>query len=227
MFAPSSRSYSMDIKPGLNVRIVTEIDETTDRISAKASKVYDVDSQKIILAQTDPPILKSMLHKDIVITYMVSKNDVTARHGFRATILEFIDYGLDSNEMVKALVVRSTGDARPYSIRRFYRVIPTSRSGLSMIIRGQPVNVLDISLGGAKISHDEHINLEPDTVANVSMDMNRKTYIVKARILRVWDRISEGFKNDVRFAALEFLDIDKSVELVLAQKIRDMEREWL
>jgi hypothetical protein len=217
----------MDIKPGLNVRIVTEIDEAADRIFAKTSKVYDVNGQKIVLAQTDPPILKSMLNKDIVVTYLVSKNDVMVRHGFRATILEFIDYGLDSNEMVKALAVRSTGEAGPYSIRRFYRVIPTSRSGLSMIIRGQPVNVLDISLGGAKISHDEHLNLDPETVANVSMDMNRKTYIIKARVLRVWDRMSEGLNNNLRFAALEFLDIDKPVELVLAQKIRDMEREWL
>jgi hypothetical protein len=215
------------VKPGLSVRIVTELDIAKERISVKSSIVHDVKGESLILAQPDPPILKSMLGKDIFVTYLVKKGDEVARNGFPARIDEFIDYGLFSGRKAKAIVATVTGETRPYNIRMFYRVTPTGRSGLSMKVYNTPVNLLDISLGGARISHDKSLKLEARTVIEVNMEANGKPYTLKARILRTWDGTDEGFGSHLRFASMEFVDMDKTTEHVLSQKIFDIERELL
>jgi hypothetical protein len=215
----------MDIRPGLNVRIVTDVDLTRERIFVKASTVYDVKGRTAILAQTDPPILKSMLNKDITITYLKRKSDAMERHGFLAKIVEFIDYSLDSGKMVKALEVEEIGEARPYNIRMFYRVTPTAHDGLTMEIDGTPINVLDFSLGGAKLSCDRSVRLKTDSVVNASIETGGRTYTVKARVIRTWDGESEGFSRNLRLASIEFVNMDRTTEQALLQKIQDIERQ--
>jgi PilZ domain len=215
----------MDIKPGLNVRIVTDVDLARERISVKASTVYDVKGQTAILAQTDPPILKSMLNKEITITYLVRKNDAMVRYGFLAKIVEFIDYSLEAGKMVKALEVDGITEAQPYNIRMSYRVTPTVQDGLTMAINGTPINVLDFSLGGAKLSCDRSVKLKMDSVVSSSIEMGGRTYSVKARVIRSWDGQSEGFSQNLRFASIEFVNMDRTIEQALSQKIQDIERQ--
>ncbi len=218
---------SMDIKPGLNVRIVTDVDLARERIFVKASTVYDVKGRIAILAQTDPPILKSMLNKHITITYLKRKNDAVVRHGFPAKIAEFIDYSLESGETVKALEVEGIGEAQPYNIRMFYRVSPTAQDRLTMAINGTPIHILDFSLGGAKLSCDRSVKLKTDSVVSTSIETGGRTYNVKARVIRTWDGQSEGFNQNLRFASIEFVNMDKTIEQALAQKIQDIERQSL
>jgi len=216
----------MDIKPGQNVRIVTEVDAARERIVAKASTVHEVSGSTAILAQTAPPILKSMLQKDIVVTYLVRENEVFERQGFPARVLEFIDYRLNPEKTVKAVVVERVGKERPYNIRMSYRATPTSQSGLSMTVNGTPVNMIDISLGGAKVSHDRSLKLQYDAVVSIHIGMNEKTYSTEARILRTWDGADEGFRG-LFFATMEFVNMDRKLEQALSLKIQDIERESL
>jgi len=217
----------MDLKPGLSVRIVTDLDVPREIIFVKNSIVYDAKEWTVILAQTDPPLLKSMLYKGIVVTYLVERNEVMVRHGFSGRIVGFTDYALESGEMVKALVVERTGEERPYDIRMFYRVVPTGQSNLSMTIHGTTMNVLDLSLGGAKVSYDKSAKLQSNTVVNASMEMGGRSYTFVARILRTWDGESEGLSPNLQFASVEFTNMDETVEHALLQKIRSIERESL
>jgi hypothetical protein len=215
----------MDIRPGQNVRIVTDVDLDKERITVKGSIVYDVQGTTILLAQTDPPVLKSMLGKEIAVTYLTTEKGKTVRDGFPGKITEFVDYTLSSGTPVKALKVEPTGEPKRYNVRMFYRVSPTGRSGIAMSIHGSPVNLLDLSLGGAKISYDPSLKLHEDTMAKTSLAMNEKIYDLEARILRTWDGASEGFDHGLMFAAIEFQVVTKAFEQVLSQKIRDIERE--
>jgi len=216
----------MDLRPGQSVRIVTDVDNTRERIVAKASTVHEVRGSTAILAQTDPPILNSMLYKDIVVTYLVKKNEAMERQGFPAKIIEFIDYRLNPEHRVKAIVVERVGGERPYNIRMSYRATPTSHSGLSMTVNGTPVHLIDVSLGGAKVSHDRSLRLKFDEMASAHLEMNGKTYTTAAHILRAWDGADEGFKG-LFFATMEFVNMDKMVEQALSLKIQDIEREAL
>jgi len=62
---------------------------------------------------------------------------------------------------------------------------------------------------------------------NASIGMTERAYKLEARILRTWEGTDEGFHPDLRFAAMEFTRMDKTVEDALSQKILDMERESL
>ena len=207
------------------MRIVTDVDLAKERIFVKASTVYDVKGRTAILAQTDPPILNSMLNEDITITYLKRKSDAMERHGFLAKIVEFIDYSLDSGKMVKALEVEEIGEAQPYNIRMFYRVTPTAHDGLTMEIDGTPINVLDFSLGGARLSCHRSVRLKTDSVVNANIETGGRTYSVKARVIRTWDGESEGFSGNLRLASIEFVNMDRTIEQALSQKIQDIERQ--
>lgn len=222
------RSYiHMDIKPGNTVRIVTGSDPAREKVFVKGSVAYDVRDHTAILAQTDPPILASMLGNEVIVTYLIRKNDVMVRHGVHGRIVEFFDYVLASGRMAKAVKVEMVGEAEPYSVRTTFRVAPTGHSSISMAIRGTAIKVLDISLGGARFSYHKSLDLQPTTVVSASLKMDGRTYGLEARVLRTRDGINEGFGHDLRFASVEFVNLDRAVEHALSRKIRAVERESL
>jgi hypothetical protein len=215
----------MDIKPGHTVRIVTGPDPAKGKVFVKGSVAYDVREGTAILAQTDPPVSTSMLDKEIVVTYLIRKSDVMVRYGFRARIAEFVDHMLDSGRMAKALKVEMVGEAGPYSVRTSNRVAPMGQSDLSMAIRGTTIKVLDISLGGARFSYHKSLDLQPTAVVRASIEMDGRTYGLEARVLRTRDGIGEGFSHDLRFASVEFVNLDRAIEHALSRKIHDVQRE--
>jgi c-di-GMP-binding flagellar brake protein YcgR len=215
----------MSIEPGLSTRIVTDIDVMKERVLVKGSTVHDVREPVIILAQTDPPILKSMLHREVIVTYLVKENGETVRRGFTAELVEFIDYNLNSGQQVKALVVKRTGPEKPYNIRMAYRVSATGRSSISMSVFENEVNIIDISLGGAKITYRKPLDLKPDEIVRINLKIEGKVYTLEARILRTWEGDCEGARRDLWFASAEFVNMSKTVEYALSRKIHDIERE--
>jgi c-di-GMP-binding flagellar brake protein YcgR len=187
--------------------------------------VYDVQEPATILAQTDPPILKSMLHKEVIVTYLVKEKDDMVRHGFTAELVEFIDYSLNSGQQVKALVVRRTGPEKPYNIRMSYRVSPTSRSSIVMSIHAHKVNIIDISLGGAKITYTKPLVLKHDEIVQIALEIDGTVHTSEAHVLRTWQGDPEGARRDLWFASTEFVNMSKTVEYALSRKIQDIERE--
>lgn len=215
------------VRPGLSVRVVTEMDLAKEKVSVRSSILHDVKGERIVLAQTDPPILKSMLHKDVFVTYLVKEGDEVRRNGFPARLDDFVDFSLASGRKTKAVLATVTGESRPYNIRMFYRVSPTGSSGLEMKVYGTPVNVLDISLGGARVSYEKGLKVDARTVIVVTIEMGGKAHNVEARVLRTWDGTGEGFGSHLRFASMEFVNMNKKVEYALSQKIFSIERELL
>ena len=219
-------NYTMNIKPGSNIRLVTEIDLARERIHVKNTTVYDVNGSFIILAQTDPPVLKSMLHKEVIVTYLKHENEGMVRYGFPATVMEFVEsYKLSDTQSAKAVIVSARAEAAPYSIRMFFRVEPTSRSNLTMMVEHAEVNILDISLGGVKFSHDRRLSLNPNTVADISISIDGKVHQLQARILRNWEPDNERLRSQLRLTSAEFLHMKKSMEHELSRKIHQIQAE--
>ena len=211
----------MSIKAGLGTRIVTDVDVIKERIIVKGSTVYDVEEPTIILAQTNPPVLKSMLHKEVIVTYLTD----TVRYGFTAELVEFIDYRLDSGQ-VEALVVRRTGPDNPYSIRMSYRVGPTGQSNISMSVFANKVDIIDISLGGAKFAYGMPFLIEADDVAQIGLEIDGKAHTLEAHILRTWQEDLGGARGDLWCASAEFVNMGSTTtESTLSRKIRSIERE--
>jgi hypothetical protein len=216
----------MSITPGINVKIVLEVDHQSGRINARNSMVYHVSSDTLILAQTEPSISNSMLKKEIVVTYLVDQRDRRSRHGFSVVVTEVIDrYELMPQWDVRAFAVRRCGDPKPYDIRMCYRVGPSSKSGLDASVYNKKINVIDISLGGIRFSFDKDLQLEANQVIEVRLAMAGGVYPIQARIVRTWEVENERVKKDLSFAGAEFLNVSGKIEQELSRKILDIQRE--
>ncbi|MGD0663773.1 MAG: hypothetical protein ABSD38_37535, partial [Syntrophorhabdales bacterium] len=63
------------------------------------------------------------------------EKDGPVRYGLPAVITGFTGYDdLMLRRKVGAVAVRKRGDPIPYDLRRYYRVVPTSRSDLTIVI---------------------------------------------------------------------------------------------
>jgi hypothetical protein len=125
----------MSIGPGASVQFIVEIDLRTERIDVRDSTVFDVDGERLVLAQTQPAIKDSKLRKEITVTYLEEEKDGPVRYGLPAVITGFTGYDdLMLRRKVGAVAVRKRGDPIPYDLRRYYRVVPTSRSDLTIVI---------------------------------------------------------------------------------------------
>ncbi len=219
----------MDVLPGNPIKIVIDIDARRERIYVRDSSVHEkAENGNIIIAQTDPPITRSMLGKSVIVTYLVRGKDEPVRYGFPARIIRLVDaYKLTGGHTARALEVVKTRKPAPYSIRMFYRVTPTEKSGLRLFINDNKVNIIDISLGGAKFSHDKKTYFDIRRIVQATLDIAGTVYKFEAMILRSWEGESQGLNPRLRISSARFMDLDKKTETILARKIREIEREGI
>lgn len=217
----------MDVLPGDQIKVVMDVDPTAEKILAHDSVVHERTARgNIIIAQTDPPIVRSMLSKEVMITYLVEGRNGSARYGFPATIVNFIEaYRLKGGQEAEAIEVARKKNAVPYSIRMFYRVAPTEKSGLGLFVDGERATIIDISLGGVKFSHDKDLYLEIGRVVKANLDIGDTSFRVETMILRTWEGETQGLSSHLGVASAKFVDLDKTAENALSRKIQQIERE--
>jgi hypothetical protein len=210
----------------MNIKIITGEDAATGQVQVANSVVYDIAGGKAVLAQTDPPIHSSMVQKELVVTYVVREEKGTVRYGLSVGVIEFLeDYRLASSEKVRAFRVSLKTDPEPYNIRMYFRAEPSSRSNISMTVDGKQVTVIDLSLGGAKFSHDKRLVLVHYETVHFVLAMDGISLNIEGRVLRTWGGGDERLKNGLMFASAEFRNMDRAVEDRLYRKLIEIERE--
>jgi c-di-GMP-binding flagellar brake protein YcgR len=218
------------IRPGLGVELIFLSDFLKDNIHVMRSVIYEVMDQKIILSQPSEELsfLSSALNKDIIVTFLIRKGGQDSRFGFKARIIERVnDYEIAVGQRETALVVRQLSKPETYEIRRFVRVRVPSAYGLELHLRGQTMNLIDISLGGAKFSHPEMPPLNPGDRTTLKLHIDEATFHLEADILRVWSPEAEGGSKNLKFGTLKFVDVGKELEQTLGRKIFELERKML
>lgn len=216
----------MDIKPGLAADIVVNVDFEKELVDVRRAVVYDVIDKRIILSETSPPIARRHVGNRVAVTYSVKEKDNPVRYGFYGEIVELIrDYELASAETVVAVVVEQESDPVETNIRMFYRAEPRGDSGVALFIAGEKVNIIDISIGGAKVTHPGVHPFEHGRRVEGVLHLDGEAYDIEARILRVWQTREHHRITDMEFVTMQFLNIDSDLEDLLARKIREVERE--
>ena len=77
---------------------------------------------------------------------------------------------------------------------------PSGQSSISMSIFANKVNIIDVSLGGVRISYGEPLDLKPDEIVRTDLKIDERVYALEARILTTWEEEYEGAPRDLRFA---------------------------
>jgi hypothetical protein len=216
----------MQFKPGLNINIIVHIDYRKETVETKNSIVHEFSGDRMVIAQTDPPISRTNINKEVYITYLDKDGGKTTRYGFAAKVVEFLkDYQLTSRRIAQAIVLQRVGHAEPYNLRMFYRLEPPGNCGIDIFVNGNRVNILDISIGGASFSHDKVYPFKTKEEARVILVVGERAHQIDTKIVRVWESENEKVKKSLEFVSLQFLDMDGLIKNELGRKIRDIERD--
>jgi len=213
-------------RPGSGIDIVVAMDYDTEVVDVRRALVYDILDHDIVVSQPNPPVTHRYLGNQVAMTYLVSENETRIRYGFHGIISDLIDdYTLSSAEKVRAVLLKRVSEPSRFNVRMHFRVKPGIDSDLGVTLNGEQVNVIDISIGGAKIIHHKDHGFKSQSKVKVVVNIDGEQYGLDAQILRVW--IPSGSKKveNVSFLAMKFLNLERKAEDHLARKVREIERE--
>lgn len=216
----------MEIKPGMTINIIINIDYRREIVETKNSIVHDVTGNRIVIAQTDPPISRTNINKEVFATYLEKEGGRPARFGFPAKITAFIkDYELASRQKAQAIVLLREGIREPYNLRMFYRLEPPGNCGIDIFVNGNKVSILDISIGGASFSHNRIYPFKANEEIKIILLIGERASQIKSKVVRVWAPENEKVKKSLEFVSIQFLDMNGHIKNELGRKIRDVERD--
>ncbi len=215
------------MRPGLNINIIMHVDHLRETIDVGNSIIHEIKDDILIVAQIDPPISRTRLGQDIFVTFLDRDSGRPQRLGFPATVAGFINnYELSSAVKGHALVLRTVGAAEEYNLRMFFRLELPGGCGLTVSIDGRPVNLIDVSIGGARFSYERWSNtLKSGEDVALTMLIDTMAYSINGRVLRVWEPENDRIRKTIAMASIQFANMEAQVKNILARKIRDIERE--
>jgi hypothetical protein len=227
---PSSTKPLTSLKPGLSLKLVVNTNSIRETNDIRTSALQDISEGKLILAQTDPALSSRYLTQSIIISFLTEEKEKPVRYGFQARIIEFInEYPLSPSQTGPTIVVRPESDPERFNLRTFYRVHPTGEIGLQISINGQPVEVIDISMGGAIIclirDYYHKVMFEIGKTIDIILTLNHQAFDLEAEIKRINLPDQQKWSRDVMFVALQFCDLTLELDRVLGEKIIEIQRE--
>ena len=203
--------------------------ELSDSNRVRKTIVYDIVGKKIILAQTSPPLLRSHLGERVRISFAIKKKSIkNTLLAFSAEIKEYIPkYEMNSYQTVPAVVLHQITGLKEIERRMFYRITPPPNHDLEVILGNEKMNVIDISLGGAKLSHSIERILEPYEKIQLTFHFNRRRYTIDAKVIREEQKTSPITKKKTQTVFIQFETNDREFERLITLKIMTLERQRL
>jgi hypothetical protein len=214
----------MLIKPGTAIIIVVDPHPQRETTDVRRSIIYDILGGKIIIAQTDPPIGKK--HKAITVSALTRQRGEPVRYGFKVKIDNFIkEYRISTSQLVPAILVIPQTESQPCNLRACYRISPDSRSGLGLSLSWYPLNLLNISIGGACFSHNYGLHLAQGLEITPTLTIDDQAYPIESTIKRI--SIPEDYRRGqgLEFISIEFNKMSLEASKALARKIIEAQRK--
>ena len=215
----------MEISPGSNVDIVLDFDSLEETIDVRSATVYDLDDKRIILSQTSPPIGIYSIGKRVNVTYLVKEKDGPARYCITGKLAEIVrDYRLPGSETVQALLIMPEPGRERFNLRLFYRLEPPADGGIVLLLNQEKVNIIDISIGGARFTHRKDQPIKAKKMVRLILQVGEESFDVEAQVVRIFP-VSGRMAKKLESVAVQFLNLDRNMKDLLSKKIRDIERK--
>jgi hypothetical protein len=218
------------IRPNKLVDLIYDVDFFSDAIDVRRSVIYDVtDDRRVVVAQTDPPILKSAVGRTIEVTFMytVPGQQSTHRFGYQAKITEYVtQYQLRSETSEPALMLTYPSVFKESGLRMHYRLEPTISFEVRFCLAEQKdldLPIIDISLGGARLNLPGHLQVQRHQKLHLKLHLAGAMYRVSARVQRIIVGEHSGFHQ----VGVQFLDLDDQCKQQLNLMIQAHARQQL
>ncbi len=210
------------LRPGIRAECVISLDEQRNKVDVRNVMVYDSSAEELVISQTSPRLLPSIVGKRIAVTYV--DHNVNVRYGVTGKVEKIIkNYRLSSSQTVAAVILTELSLLKEYNIRMSYRVRSSEDSPVILTTNyDEQLEIIDISASGVKFAHKKIREFKKDQVITLLLRLQIKTHEVKARVVR--KEQGKGIR-DIEFVAVQFLNISKKLEDQLARKVREIERQ--
>ncbi len=216
------------LKVGTRVDIVFENEINKRNAHYMKALVYDYKSGNVIISQTSPPLSRRFLNRRVAITFVANAGKRLARFGFTAQLIGLTtDYRISADKSVEALVFRQLEKLQRMDFRVYFRVEPPSQSNIHLFFEGKRVNLIDISVGGAKFSYPAtHIFRRGDTV-NFELVIDYTAFEVEAIVCNLSLPRESSANSALQYVGIEFANDNKQLEGILGKTILAIERQML
>lgn len=216
-----------ELRIGSRIDIVFE--NEFEKVNAHYMKavVYDSESKNIVVSQTSPPLNLYFVNRRVLITYLARSRKRILRFGFAARLVDLLaNYQLSSNKVVEALVLKQMEEPQQIDYRMYFRVKPPSRSNINLFFQENKVNLIDVSLGGAKFTYPKSHLFQYGDVVKFNLMIDSKTFEIDTRVRNV--SIPEFSVNKtIQFVSIKFEYDDKQISALLGKAILSIERQLL
>lgn len=217
-------------KPGLQVNIVFTVDVQREATDVRSAVIYDIRGEEVILSQTTPPITSGRhIGKAVSVTYVIGEKTDAVRYGFEGKVVEIIkDYNLFLSNTAPAIRLRMRTGFQQYDLRMHYRLKPKLNDlSLSLYVQEERVNLLDISLGGARFCYKSDHPFEPGEITTILLAIDNHRFPIEVRSWPSWLPFNAGLNLDLNYVEVQFLNMNKTCNSLLNVKILAIQREIL
>jgi len=217
-----------ELKAGMPLDIVFENEINQSNAHYMKAVVYDFNNNFITISQTSPALNKRFLNRRVLTTFLVNIEHRVLRFGFPGLLADLIgDYPMSSGNTVEALLIKKLAQPEPTDFRMYFRVKPPLNTDLSLFLEEEKVNLLDISIGGAKFTYPKrHIFLPGETV-KFKLIIGEAIFNIDAGVRNVREPYIAAANKNIQYVSVQFQHDDKKMEASLGKAILDIERNLL
>jgi len=220
------------IQPAQHLELVFGAQEEGHWVDMRDTVIYDVypDSKSFMVAQTEPPVLKSMTGNPMEATFLwlFAPGEDPKRYAFHTGIQELItQYSLSLGQTVQALRLAYPKDLYERNIRFSYRIKPVKQYPITLWVEGheQPLSIIEISEGGVCVSCPQLSRfsaLNPGDKLFITLDFNNQSQMkVQLQVVRRFRR--PQFPR-IEFIGARFLGLSMNEQALLAAELRKSQR---
>ena len=208
----------------MQVDIVVSTDYQREVSDVRRAIIYEVDKNKIVLSQTNPPFTRFYLNKGMAITYLTRKGAEKVRVGYFGQLMDIFNFSLSSAQTVQAVAIFLKSGAELHNLRMHFRVRPVADPHLAIYCGNQRLNIIDISIGGAMLSHTGGWTVEPRDLLKITLVVEGEKFEMDANVTRKWSPYTDR-KGNLEYISIQFAKMDKRLNYLLGGKIFSIERE--
>lgn len=217
-----------ELKVGTRVDIILENEIMKSKAHFMKALVYDIEENKIIVSQTSPALGRHFLDRPVMVSFLSEIDGRRLRFGFSSKLLDLIsDYKLASEQNVEALVLQQYKKAKLIDFRMSFRVTPRLQGNISLIYKEEKVNLIDISLGGARFTCPLEYSLHNGDEVKFKLLIGAREFSLDARVREAWLPYNMSANRKLQYVSVEFEYDDKQLESALGKAIMEIERRLL
>ncbi len=213
------------------VDLVVRLDLEEDVIDVRRTVIQNIDRRgRVILAQTTPPVLKSMVGQKVEVTFLTFSRDRAGgrwvRLGYNTQVLNVIaNYKLARNYRETVVMVGGPSQFHISTTRLAHRVRPTLDMDLRLFLmpRRSEVRLADLSGTGLSFRHSRLLSFAPGSIMRLLLTSGPVSISLVGKVVRTTPIKSRMLD----ITAVHFIDMDAATKKKMLQLVTEMDRHIL